>query len=135
MSSNRKRTGPTDSTKPVLATGTANNASLPPQRPSKSLTKGVQPPFANTSLSTFIYILVGCAALYLGAQSLNIASWNILGKSDVSATAKAATEGKDAIKDRILSHAHSKAGSGTGTVVGGARVSLISYYMSRNISN
>jgi hypothetical protein len=100
----------------ALKPGTVNTDHLPPQRPPKRISTQVRPPLAGVSLTSFIYVLVALSALYLGAQSLNIASWSILGKSDVSRSAGAATDAGDAIKDKLSDFGKSKASGVSGKI-------------------
>jgi hypothetical protein len=109
--STRKRTNPTAAQPQpeALKPGTVDADHLPPQRPRKRVSKQVRPPLADVSLTTFIYVLVGLAAVYLLSQAALTAKWSILGHSETSTTAKMATQGKDQIKDRLQEFASSRA--------------------------
>jgi hypothetical protein len=97
----------------ILKKEAVNPDHLPPQRPSKSVSKQVSPPLSGVSLTTFIYALVALSLAYLLFQSANIASWSLFGAKSTSASARAASGAADAAKDKLYASAKSKAASAT----------------------
>jgi hypothetical protein len=107
--STRKRTTAQSPRGQPLSSEAADTENLPPTRPKKRISKSVQPPLANMSLTTFIYSLVGLATLYLAIQSYSIFAWSLPGFLGGKSPASPSTT--NVAKEKVLNFATKKSGA------------------------
>jgi hypothetical protein len=117
MDTRQRKTAPQSVRGQPLSQGTAAEEHLPPTRPKKRISKSVSPPLANVSLTSFIYGLVGLAALYLAIQTLSIFNWKAWSLTGKTATAHA-SKGTDAAKAKFYEHSASATSGSAAPTVG-----------------